>query len=118
LVAMSDSQTQASGGSWSRGPGHRSSMVRSISALTILCCVMAATAVPAFASGGSSFVVKSIYLGPSDASRISSARADAHRLLSLAWYPAGARRLSTWIHLKGFELSAPGASIGDPDQID
>jgi hypothetical protein len=38
--------------------------------------------------------------------------------MSLAWFPAGARRLSTWIHLKGFELSGPGASIGDPDQID
>jgi len=83
-----------------------------------LCCLMAGTALPAFASGGSSFVVHSIYLGPSDASRILLARADAHRLLSLAWYPAGARRLSTWIHLKGFDLSEPGASIGDPDQID
>jgi hypothetical protein len=93
-------------------------MVRSISALMTLCCLLAAMAVPAFASGGSSFVVKSVYLGPSDASRMSSARADANRLLSLAWFPAGARKLSTWIHLKGFELSEPDASIGDPDQID
>ena len=46
------------------------------------------------------------------------ARTDANRLLSLAWFPAGARRLSTWIRLKGFELSKPGASIGSPDQID
>jgi hypothetical protein len=38
--------------------------------------------------------------------------------MSLAWFPADARRLSTWIHLKGFELSEPAATIGDPDQID
>jgi hypothetical protein len=46
------------------------------------------------------------------------ARAEAKRLISLAWYPAGARRLSTWIRLKGYELSGPGGSIGDPDQED
>jgi hypothetical protein len=79
---------------------------------------MAAMTVPAFASGQSARVVDGVNLGPSDASRISSARADAIRLLSLAWHPAGAQRLSTWIHLKGFDLSEPGASIGDPDQID
>lgn len=107
---------------WSGGPRprrcHRSSTAQSLSALTILCCLFAAGAVPAFASGGSSFVVHTNYLGPSDASRISSARANANRLLSLAWFPAGAQRLTTWIHLKGFELSIPGASIGDPDQVD
>jgi hypothetical protein len=79
---------------------------------------MATMAAPAFASGQSIRVVDGVNLGPSDASRISTARADANRLLSLAWYPAGAQRLSTWIHLKGFNLSKPGASIGDPDQID
>jgi hypothetical protein len=79
---------------------------------------MIATEVPAIASGGSSFAVHTNYLGPSDARRMVLARADAIRLLSLAWIPAGSRRLSTWIRLKGFELSEPDASIGDPDQVD
>jgi hypothetical protein len=84
-----------------------------------LCCLTAGTAaVPAFASGGSSSVVHATYLGPPNADRISLARSDANRLLSLAWFPAGARRLSTWVHLRGFELSEPAATIGDPDKID
>lgn len=49
---------------------------------------------------------------------MSTAKVDANWLLSLAWYPAGAQRLPTWIHLKGFDLSQAGASIGDPDQVD
>jgi hypothetical protein len=97
----------------------RQSLIRhSVSAFATLCFVMAATAVPALASGGSSFVVHTNYLGPSNASRMVLARSDANRLLSLAWVPAGARRLSTWIHLNGFDLSQPAVSLGDPDNID
>jgi hypothetical protein len=89
-----------------------------MSVIATTCFLLAATSVSAFASGGSSFVVHTNYLGPSDASRTALARADANRLLSLAWYPAGARRLTTWIRLKGFSLSRPDGSIGDPDQVD
>jgi hypothetical protein len=96
----------------------RRSIARRTSLLLSLCCVILAIGVPASASGRSSFVVHTNYLGPSDASRIRLARAEANRLLSIAWYPKGARELSTWIHLKGFELSEPAATIGDPDQID
>ncbi len=118
MLSVSDSRRSRTGRSGSRGLCQGNSTFRSLSALTALCCMMAVAALPAFASDRSSLVVDGVSLGPSDASRMSTARADANRLLSLAWHPSGARRLSTWIHLKGFELSEPGASIGDPDQSD
>jgi hypothetical protein len=96
----------------------RASARHFIVAFVTLCCLFAAAAVPSWASGRSSFIVHTNFLGPTDASRISLARADANRLMSLAWFPADARRLATWVHLKGFELSEPAGSIGDPDQID
>jgi hypothetical protein len=79
---------------------------------------MAILTTPALASGGPDRVVDGINLGPSDVSRMALARSDANRLLSLAWHPSGARQLTTWVRVKGFELSSPGASIGSPDQID
>jgi hypothetical protein len=115
---VSDSLKRSSDGSRSRPTSQGRSVVRLLSTLAIFYCLTVTSTLPAFASGGSSFVAHTNYLGPSDASRMALARADAHRLLSLAWFPAGARRLSTWIRLKGFELSEPDASIGDPDQVD
>jgi hypothetical protein len=71
-----------------------------------------------FASGLASKSTLAVTLGPSNSSRTASARADANRLLSLAWHPSGSRVLTTWVHTKGYELSAPMASLGDPDTID
>lgn len=98
----------------------RTWVVPSVLVATLVCLLLcgAGHALPAFASNRSSFTVSTNYLGPSDASRRALARADAVRLTSLAWYPPGARRLSTWIHQSGFEMSEPAASIGDPDQED
>jgi len=56
--------------------------------------------------------------GPTNKERIRLAQREATHLLAVAAVPPGARVLSTWLRIRGHELSAPMSSYGSPDVVD
>ena len=83
-------------------------------ALSVLLGVSTAFAPKATSASSSSTPSR----GPSDKARIRLAHREAAHLLTSAATPPGARALTTWLRIKGYELSAPSANYGASNDVD